>query len=191
MNNKNNSLTESETGLIDPEKAEVWENLPAVQIRAAYLYAQCGNTSEVASEVDVQPRTIRRWLRIPAFAALVNKQLEVYEERSLVSRQYKEATLLNVIDIALGLEDTHGMDKEGMEYSGKETNLNAVNQAIATLNKMEHDDRALKAKIKETKEGPSVILNIENANFNSNRHFDLLNPTTIDMDVVDINKVNP
>jgi hypothetical protein len=155
-------------------EVKVWESLePKLQLFAV-VYAENQNLTACAEEFGVKRSTCSSWSRRPAVAALVNHHLKKFQDQSLVNRQLMERVLLDVCDVGMGLENTHGVNKDGIGYQEKVTNLPAVNQAVGMLHKIGHDKRSLEIKDKETNAGSTVIINIEHANFNSNKHADLL-----------------
>lgn len=159
----------------------LWDELEPKYQLFAITYAENGSYSRCAEQFDLSPETLRRWSRMPAVAALINHTLEKFQGRSLVNRQLIERSALDILDIALGHEDTHGIDKEGIAYTEKITNLPAANQALALMQRIDNETETRKIKAREaTKTGGTVIVNIERANFNSDQHAELLQGVTID-----------
>lgn len=162
-------------------KVTVWEDLEPKYQMFATMYAENGSFRVCANHFDLKIDTMRRWSRMPAVAALINHNLDKYRDCSLVNRQLIERSALDVLDIALGHEDTHGIDNEGGSYQGKVTNLPAANQALALLQRVDNETENRKIKAKTAnKFGGNVIVNIERANFNSNQHVELLEGLIID-----------
>lgn len=180
-----NSPTEQ---LPNTSSPNVWDSLDPKMYMVAVKYAETGNYAAAAKEVGVRPETARKWGRDIRVAALVAHQLKQYEEVSLVSRTVLERMALDVYDVAMGNEDTHGVYKDGGSYSEPVTNLPAANQAVATLHRINHDTESRKIESSKSKAGQTVVLNIEQANFNSNQHFDMLkqrNGQTIEGEIID------
>ena len=152
----------------------VWESLEPKKQIAAIEYAVKGTYTAAAKKVGSTPATIRKWAKDMRFAALVKHQMELLQQESLVSALMLERMALDVFEVAMGEEVTHAVDKDGDGYSAPITNLPAANQAIATIHRIKSDQERIKVEKDKNKNGQQVIVNIENANFNSNQHFDML-----------------
>lgn len=175
----------------------IWQSLDPKKYMAAVKYAETGSYAAAAREVGSRPETVRKWGKDLRFSALVSHLLSQYEETSLVSRLLLERMALDVYAVAMGEEDTHGVDKDGVGYSAPTTNLPAANQAISTLHRINHDTESRKIDRDKQNSGQTVILNIEQANFNSNQHFEMLQQksvstsTPIDGAIEDASIINP
>lgn len=150
-----------------------WDTLEPKYKVFAIMFAETCCLNTCADHFNMKRGTMRTWSRIPAVAALISHEMAVFKDFSLVNKILIERMALDIYDVAMGHKDTHGVDKFGEAFSAKITNLPAANQALGVLHKVNHEEKMLKAKVEEN-QGGTVVLNIENANFDSDQHFNLL-----------------
>lgn len=154
--------------------AEALRSITLNKQRFALIYSQTGHAGRAGEAVGVSATTGQKWARDLKVLALTNFYIQEHAKEvaqdHLISRLMMERMQLDIYDKASGAVETEGVDKEGVATSHKIVNLTAANQALANLNKMRTDAETLKVGATGTAQ---VILNIEQANFNSNQHLDL------------------
>lgn len=165
-----NQLAQQSSGQL----TNVWDNLEPKRQLFAMKYVELGSWNAVRKALSMSYERCKELRQDPRVQALIAHQMEQLRVQSLVRPIMMERVLLDVIEIGLGEDDTFGVDKDGMQYNAKVTNLPAVNQAVATLHRMQTDREKIKIESEKSKAGGTVVINIENANFNSNRHFEML-----------------
>ena len=163
-------------------QTNVWDNLEPNKQLVAIHYAGTGSWAEAARKVGVSADTARKWGKDVRVLALVNHCLA--QVPSLVSRPMLERMQLDVYAMAVGEEDSHGVDKDGATWSAPVTNLPAANQAIANLHRMSVEDR--KIVVEERKAGSGqrqVTLSFGRENADPDRHFKMLQQRQDSVDV--------
>ncbi|QZI91186.1 hypothetical protein PODOV044v1_p0003 [Vibrio phage 23E28.1] len=178
--------TEKTATLPIGSNVNIWELLEPNKQIMAIEYAMTGSYSAAAKKAGVEPRTARKWGKDARVMALVKHQLDQLAQVSLVSPLMLERMALDIFDVAMAKEETCTIDKEGGTHEEKLHNLPAANQAIATLHRIQSDREKISVEKDKAKGGQTVILKIEQANFNSNQHFDMLkNATSTDVSTVE------
>jgi hypothetical protein len=158
----------------ESSKVTLWANLEPKYQLFAIMFAEHGSFVECAEHFDLSTGTMRAWSRRPAVAALINHTLEKFKNHSLVNRQLIERSALEILDMAMGHEESKGVDKDGATWEEKVTNLPAATQALALIQRIDNETETRKIKSLDKNSGGTVIVNIENANFDSNQHAALM-----------------